>query len=704
MATDISIEVAKGLQFKGRVADAERMYRELLGKQSDAVGALEGLGTLLFQQGRAEEAADMFARGLAIEPESVRFHANLGEALRTIRRFDQALHHLRKAVTLAPTEVQAWNSLGLLSHDLQRYPPALHAYREAIRHKPRFVHARINIANTLSAMGQQREAVDELRAALQIEPHNVLALLNLVNILIELRDPNVLGEAETAARHAVSLAPALPLALTTLANVVRFLGRPEEAAELDARARTVDASVRAAPPPAPRDSAAPSARGGERVPPAESPPQAPEAQAQYLQGVANLTEGQFDEAEACLREAIRLDEAMASAWATLAAVQAERGQIDLSCQSARTAIHLQPDLAEAYWRLATNLLGDLPDADVQAMESLARNPALTNDDRALLHFGLATVMDRRKLYEQSAAHVDTANIQQSAGKFTRGLSYDPAQNSELVDLMIATFTPEFIARGAGWGIADTRPVFVVGFPRSGTTLTEQVLASHPQITGAGELPDLNRVFQALPEIVATSACKWFGAIHLLGPETAQAAARRYLEKLDTIAPAGIARVVDKTPDNLNYLGLIAWLLPRAKVIICRRDPRDIAISCWQIGFRTCPWNNDCDRIARRLADYQRMLAHWERVQPLPCLDLCYEEIVADLEMHARRLIDFVGLDWDPACLDFHSNPRAVRTPSLAQVRRPIHSRSAGRWRNYQPFMGPLFEAIERHGVVLPEDN
>ncbi len=281
------------------------------------------------------------------------------------------------------------------------------------------------------------------------------------------------------------------------------------------------------------------------------------------------------------------------------------------------------------------------------------------------------------------------------------MTYNPDQNTETIDRIIAAFTPEFIARGAGWGESDTRPIFVVGFPRSGTTLTEQILASHPRVVGAGELQDLQRVFQSLPEFVGDNTCSRFDAIHRLGPDSVKAAARRYLDKLDAYSPAGVDRVVDKMPDNVNYLGLISLLFPNAKVIICRRDPRDIAISCWQTGFRSCPWNNDWDRIARRLADYQRILAHWERVRPLSYFDLQYEEMVADLEHHAPLLIDFVGLEWDPACLEFHTNPRAVRTPSLAQVRQPIHSRSSGRWRNYEPYFRPLFEAFERHGVVVP---
>ena len=282
-----------------------------------------------------------------------------------------------------------------------------------------------------------------------------------------------------------------------------------------------------------------------------------------------------------------------------------------------TALALRPDLAEAYWRLATNFLGRLPDADLYAMERLALDQSLSNDDRALLHFGLAAVLDRRGLYSQAAAQLEIANLQQSGGKFTRGLVYDPDQHSEFIDQMIANFTPEFLARRIGWGEPDTRPVFVVGFPRSGTTLTEQILASHPRVKGAGELHDLHRVFQVAARYRRRLHARPVRSPEPVGTDTAKAAARRYLDKLNTVAPAGTSRIVDKMPDNVNYLGLIALLFPRAKVIICRRDPRDIAVSCWQIGFRSCPWNNDCDHIARRLADFQRILAHWEQVKPLP---------------------------------------------------------------------------------------
>ena len=139
------------------------------------------------------------------------------------------------------------------------------------------------------------------------------------------------------------------------------------------------------------------------------------------------------------------------------------------------------------------------------------------------------------------------------------------------------------------------------------------------------------------------------------------------------------------------------------MIICGRDPRDLAVSCWQTDFHAGLWNNDWDHIARRLADYQRIVAHWERVRPMPSLNLSYEDLVAGLEHHARRMIEFVGLDWDDSCLRFQSNPRLVRTPSLAQVRRPVHSGSVGRWRKYEPYLRPLFEAFERHNVEVKHE-
>ncbi len=158
-------------------------------------------------------------------------------------------------------------------------------------------------------------------------------------------------------------------------------------------------------------------------------------------------------------------------------------------------------------------------------------------------------------------------------------------------------------------------------------------------------------------------------------------------------------MVDKNPENIQFLGLIALLWPGCRVVLCRRDPRDVAVSCWRTSLPQVPWNSNPDSLARLFVDYQRLLAHWTEARPLEWLDLEYELLVADPESQSRRLIEFLGLDWDRACLDFHKSRRLVRSPSLVQVRQPVYSQSVGIWRKYEPHLGPLFDALERNGIV-----
>ncbi len=206
--------------------------------------------------------------------------------------------------------------------------------------------------------------------------------------------------------------------------------------------------------------------------------------------------------------------------------------------------------------------------------------------------------------------------------------------------------------------------------------------------------------KSLPSLVGQPRIDAFEALKLLGSESATAAARQYLDCLNNLAPAKATRVIDKMPDNIQLLGLIAVLWPGSHIIVCNRDLRDIAVSCWMAGFETNPWTNNWELMARHFADHQRILEHWRRSQPLMCLEVGYESLVANLDGEARRMVDFLDLDWDPACLNFQMTRRVVRTASLVQVRQPVHSRSVGRWKNYESILQPLIRALERHGVAL----
>ena len=331
-------------------------------------------------------------------------------------------------------------------------------------------------------------------------------------------------------------------------------------------------------------------------------------------------------------------------------------------------------------------------AQVRASQSAAPGSALHSGQYSKL----------RGVYSEAAQHFEVANALKVAVKAANGQSFDPDQYSRSIDRIIATFDPELFARIRGWCDPDPRPVFVVGLPRSGTTLVEQILASHSQVHGAGELRDVMGLFGSLPDVVGRPEIDAFEAMNLLDPETARTAARTYLARLDQLAPAKTRRIVDKMPDNFLMLGLIAVLWPGARVIICNRDLRDVALSCWQTPFITNPWTNQWGHIARRLADHERLLAHWKLARPIEWLDVTYEELVHDLEGNARRMIEFLTLQWEPGCLEFHKNTRVVRTASHLQVREPIHFASVGRWRKYECVLGPLFDALKRYGVELDE--
>ena len=240
----------------------------------------------------------------------------------------------------------------------------------------------------------------------------------------------------------------------------------------------------------------------------------------------------------------------------------------------------------------------------------------------------------------------------------------------------------------GFGLESELPVFVVGLPRSGTTLIEQILASHSGVFGAGEVQLAADTMAALGQGENS-----LDGLRSLDRVMAQRLASRHLERLRQFSPAAL-RIVDKLPDNYIFLGLLTSLFPRAKFIHCRRDVRDVAVSCWTTHFRTIHWTNDQGHIVSRFRQYQQIMEHWRKVLPARLLDVDYEETVADLEGAARRLVAWCGLEWEPRCLEFHRTPWPVKTASIVQVRRPVYNTSVGRWKHYEEALAPLLERLE----------
>ncbi len=234
-------------------------------------------------------------------------------------------------------------------------------------------------------------------------------------------------------------------------------------------------------------------------------------------------------------------------------------------------------------------------------------------------------------------------------------------------------------------------MFVFGLPRCGTTLTEQLLAGHSRIHAAGELELAGATFRRLGELPGLESQQRELTAQLDRERTSELA-EEYLHRLGTLEPAAL-RIVDKMPDNYLYLGLLATLFPRAVFIHCRRNLRDVAVSCWMTNFRQIRWANDPDHIAARFAAYERLMQHSRAVLPVPCFELHYEQLVDDLEGTARQLIAWCGLEWEPQCLVFHERRLPVRTASVTQVRQPLYSRSVGRWQNYALELTDLWDSL-----------
>lgn len=312
--------------------------------------------------------------------------------------------------------------------------------------------------------------------------------------------------------------------------------------------------------------------------------------------------------------------------------------------------------------------------------------AMTAADRAALHLTAASLLD-------AAGRYDEAFEQARLGHAADRPAYDPADFSRWVDFQGTYFTPRKLHDLPRASHRSRRPVFIVGMPRSGTTLVEQVLACHPQVYGAGELDALSKVSLAGRQGAGVLPHEIYpGWLDSLSVRKANELAGGYLGRLAAL-DAAATHVTDKMPGNFVYLGLIALLFPDCHIIHCTRDPVDTCLSCYMTFGSDQAYAGDLAHLGARYRDYRRLMAHWKSVLNCPMIEVSYEAMVADQEGEARRLLGLLGLPWDDRCLRFHANTRPVLTASLDQVRRPIYASSVGRWRHYEKHLGPLIEAL-----------
>ena len=401
--------------------------------------------------------------------------------------------------------------------------------------------------------------------------------------------------------------------------------------------------------------------------------------------------GRHDRQIELYREMTREQSGKAALWMSLGNALKTVGRTDEAVTALQRGLKSEPTFGEAWWTLANFKSFRFSEADLAHMRQALRRK-LADENALHIHFALGKAYEDCGDHEQSFRHY-------AAGNALRAKSFRPDQTSvtEVVDQSIAAFTPEFFERNAGGGCPEPGPIFVVGLNRSGSTLVEQILASHPQIEGTTELAVMNHIRDRLARAAATNAVE---AVARMDRGQFGAAGEEYLERTRPFRHTDRPLFVDKMPVNWINLPLIRLALPNARIIDARRHPMACGFSNFKQNYATgVGFSYGLDTIGAFYRDYWRFMRHFETVQPEAVHRVLNERLIEDPEGEVRRLLDFIGVPFDPACLEFHKTDRAIRTPSAEQVRRPINREGVDYWRHYEPWLGELKESL---GPALDE--
>ena len=610
--------------------------------------------TTAHRAGDLTQAAVYYRKSLKSKPDKADVWHTLGGVHYQLRNMVAACAALEVAVRHAPDNANYRSDLGGVYLSCGRPVDAESELRRAIECLPDFPEAEYNLAQALHAQGKIPEAIATLRGLVRRQPQFTEAHYNLG---VAEWGQGRLHEAtelfETVLRLQADNAQAY-LALARVYRELRFMGRALDYFKkyFERIANDVDAVI------------------------------------EYAEALHE--NGQTDEAVEQLRASAAGNEHDDKLQVALGRILQDAGDIEQAEIAFRNAMVFNRDNTVATVGLSgVRRFRDPADPVIGQIRAALQVASESGAQQAALHFALGKIHDDLGEYDTAFGHFRRGN--EIKHKDAR---YEPVAVEEYVERILAVFSAHTIERLGGVGHRSELPVLFVGMPRSGTTLAEQVLASHPHVQGAGELGFYPSLVNAMPGLLKLDAS--YPACCLdLDRETMDEIATQYLALLRRHSTVAL-RVSDKMPGNYFHLGLIAALFPQARFVSCRRELLDLGLSIYFQFFREpLEYAWDLSDIVHYYSLYRRLMTHWVSIMPERILMLDYEDMVSDLEQTARRLVDFCGLDWDPSCLAFHETRRDVKTASNWQVRQPIYQSSVGRWKNYQDYLGPLAQLRNR---------
>lgn len=656
----------------GDIEKAAYALEQLVADAGASAVDFSRLGAARLAQQREEEAAELYREAIEREPDRQHWHYNLAGVLVRLRRLEEALEAYEAALRLAPDFEQATNARRELLLALERSGELVLELESALASDPENHRLRIQLCRSLvrddrftdgmKALADGLIGFDALRR--QREQDKV-AFEAVLPAQTGLR----LAMAELwsqRGRHARSLEilrrtdslqnePDLAIRCQLVQTLVE-LQRLDEAASLAEKLR-------------------------------EDFPDNPRVR--ILAAQIDGERGEHASAESELREMLARYPGNPALLCSLGQSLMWTGKLDEAAECFRRASTLNPMALAQMVR--TRRLPDTEDA-IQRMRDVADNVLLPREARSAMSFALAEACDRRGDPEQAAHYLQAANASTA-----RDLNYQSAKFDAIIEKNIAAYSSAWFAGLPAIRPAERQTIFVVGMPRSGTTLVEQILSAHPEVFGAGELDLAPSLTRLMPRVLNTET-PYPDCLSQMTPALREEAARYYLHGLDQHDSEHTA-IVDKLPHNFVHLGLIASILPAARIIHLRRDPRDVGLSNFQQNFKArhggMGFAFDLEHIAGQLNAHHRIMAHWRKVLPIPILDVHYEALVVDQASVTREMLEFLGLAWRDEVLQFEAVERTVRTASVSQVREPIYTSSSGKWVRFEKMLQPMIAALEQ---------
>jgi len=689
-----ALERAQTLLNRGRLQPAEALLRDIIAARPKHADARNLLSVVLHRTGRRPEAIRFLREAIRINPDNPNYYCNLGEMERQEGNVEVAATAIGKALALDPDNVQALNNMGIVHYDRREFAKAAECYKKVVALRPEHAESYNNLGNAYRAMGRPLDAIVEYENAID-KRENYAEAYN--NMGVMLREMGKLEEAEMAFRRAVGFRPDYVDAANNLASLLIFHKHYDDALRLlsdilKTHPKDPKTLVNVARAQLARGSNLQAERAVKAI--LDEHPENVEALNLYGQICHELD--RFDDALKSFEKSLELEPNNLEALNFYGVILKSVGRLDDARKAFIKALELQPRAIGAYSNIV-DLEKFTPDNPLfVAMSQMIERAKQPEHERFMaMHFALGKAYDDMAEYEKALHHFSIGARLKRAQ-----LKYEEAEVFKFFDDIREIFSEEYFKAKPFAGNPSTLPIFILGMPRSGSTMTEQIIQSHPDVYGAGEIKTLSACI-GMARMKYPSLPKFPAMMKVARPPHLSMIADRYLKAISSYSPTA-KRVTDKLLTNYYFAGLLNTLYPNAKVIHTMRSPVDTCLSSFTKLYKDdMPHSYDLREIGRYYGKYYELMAHWRKVLPQGfLLDVRYEDVVADPETKAKEIIAFLGLPWDERCLKFHESDRPVKTASVSQVRKPLYKSSVERWRRYGAGLDPLVKALEESGVPV----